>query len=147
MFDQVKLSEKLTHVQSLCIHEMIVRAFKHIIRSIIAASSNMGNLALLISEALNMMLGVSEIEEEDINISLVSRWLKTFLKKRYEWELTRSDYKEVRKNSILRGLCHKVGIELSPKDYNMNSPAPFRKSDIISLVPVHKVGFKIKILF
>ena len=32
-----------------------------------------------------------------------------------------------------------VGIELVPRDYDMNSPEPFEKEDIVSLVPVHKV--------
>jgi protein TIF31 len=75
----------------------------------------------------------------------------------------------LRKLSILRGLCHKVlvvsfdpwiifflhesfnwfqmllifqvGLELFPRDYDMESPKPFGKYDIISLVPVCKVGF------
>jgi len=32
-----------------------------------------------------------------------------------------------------------VGIELVPRDYDMNSPTPFHKTDIVSLIPVHKV--------
>jgi hypothetical protein len=32
-----------------------------------------------------------------------------------------------------------VGIELAPRDYEMETPNPFRKIDIISLVPVYKV--------
>jgi hypothetical protein len=32
-----------------------------------------------------------------------------------------------------------VGIELVPRDFDMDSPHPFRKSDVVSLVPVHKV--------
>lgn len=32
-----------------------------------------------------------------------------------------------------------MGIELVPRDYDVNSPNPFRKEDIVSLVPVHKV--------
>lgn len=32
-----------------------------------------------------------------------------------------------------------MGIELVPRDYDMDSPQPFRKIDIVSLVPVHKV--------
>ncbi|GJT43873.1 protein TSS [Tanacetum coccineum] len=35
----VKLSEELSHVQSMCINEMIVRAFKHILQAMIAAVS------------------------------------------------------------------------------------------------------------
>ena len=34
-----------------------------------------------------------------------------------------------------------VGLELVAKDYNMNSPNPFDKSDIISIVPVCKVVY------
>lgn len=32
-----------------------------------------------------------------------------------------------------------VGLELFPRDYDMESPKPFGKFDIISLVPVCKV--------
>jgi hypothetical protein len=32
-----------------------------------------------------------------------------------------------------------VGLELVTKDYNMDMPHPFRKSDIISVVPIYKV--------
>ncbi|GFY81519.1 tetratricopeptide repeat (TPR)-like superfamily protein [Actinidia rufa] len=109
----VKLSEKLSHVQSLCIHEMIVRAFKHVLQAVIAAVINTEETALAIAAALNLML--------DMN-----------------WDLSSLNYKDVRKFAILRGLCHKVGIELVPRDYDMNSPEPFEKEDIVSLVPVHK---------
>ncbi|CAA7408604.1 unnamed protein product [Spirodela intermedia] len=137
----VKLSEKLSHVQSLCIHEMIVRAFKHVIRSVIAAVPETGDLAPLIAVTLNMMLGIPDFGESNSNgkvHGIVWRWLETFLKKRYDWELTSSHYRDIRKFAILRGLCHKVGIELSPKDFDMDSANPFCKADILSLVPVHK---------
>lgn len=32
-----------------------------------------------------------------------------------------------------------VGLELVPRDYDFETPNPFRKSDIISMVPVYKV--------
>uniref|UniRef100_A0A2N9HYJ0 Clu domain-containing protein n=1 Tax=Fagus sylvatica TaxID=28930 RepID=A0A2N9HYJ0_FAGSY len=137
----VKLSEKLPHVQSLCIHEMIVRAFKHILQAVIAAVDNTEKLAVSITSALNMMLGVPENEESNksCNVhSLVWRWLQVFLTKRFDWGLSSLSYKDIRKFAILRGLCHKVGIELVPRDFDMDSPNPFRKSDIVSLVPVHK---------
>lgn len=108
---QVKLSEKLSHVQSLCIHEMIVRAFKHILQAVISAVVNPGKMAVSIAEALNLMLGVPENDELDkfCNVhSLVWRWLEIFLRKRYEWDLRSFDYKDVRKFAILRGLCQKV---------------------------------------
>uniref|UniRef100_A0A0D9WY61 Clu domain-containing protein n=1 Tax=Leersia perrieri TaxID=77586 RepID=A0A0D9WY61_9ORYZ len=137
----VKLSEKLSHVQSLCVHEMIVRAFKHIVRSAIAATSDMRQLALAIAAALNLLLGVPEpeVSTSSHNVRpLVWKWLVSFLKKRYKFELTEKHYHDVRKYALLRGLCHKVGIELAPRDFIMDSAFPFQKQDIISLVPVHK---------
>ncbi|KAI3741379.1 hypothetical protein L1987_59051 [Smallanthus sonchifolius] len=132
----VKLSEKLSHVQSLCIHEMIVRAFKHILQAVIAAVSKPEEMADAIAAALNLMLGVPE-SEQAVD-SLTRTWLDVFLKKRYDWDLSSFNYTELRKIAILRGLCHKVGVELVPRDFDMNTPNPFRKEDIISLVPVHK---------
>lgn len=137
----VKLSEKLSHVQSLCIHEMIVRAFKHILRAVISAVVDKEKMALSIAGALNLLLGVPENKESDKSCyvhPLVWKWLELFLKKRFDWDLNRLNYKDVRKFAILRGLCHKVGIELVPRDFDMDSPFPFQKSDIVSLVAVHK---------
>ncbi|KAJ0111836.1 hypothetical protein Patl1_00605 [Pistacia atlantica] len=137
----VKLSEKLSHVQSLCIHEMIVRAFKHILQAVVSAVGNTEKMAVSIAAALNLMLGVPENKElnKSRNVhSLVWRWLEVFLMKRYEWDLNSLNDKDVRKFAILRGLCHKVGIELVSRDFDMDSPSPFRKTDIVGLVPVHK---------
>ncbi|XP_027932639.1 protein TSS-like isoform X2 [Vigna unguiculata] len=136
----VKLSEKLSHVQSLCIHEMIVRAFKHILRAVIAVVDK-EKMAASITAALNLLLGVPEDRQSDKSCKihpLVWKWLEVFLKKRFDWDLSSLNYSNVRKFAILRGLCHKVGIELVPRDLDMNSSIPFQKSDIVSLVPVHK---------
>lgn len=111
--DQVKLSEKLSHVQSLCIHEMIVRAFKHILQAVIANTVNINEMAVVIASALNLMLGVSDSEQSDECSGidpLVWRWLEVFIKKRYEWDLSIKDFKNVRKFAILRGLSHKVVV-------------------------------------
>ncbi|KAJ8540072.1 hypothetical protein K7X08_026461 [Anisodus acutangulus] len=137
----VKLSEKLSHVQSLCIHEMIIRAFKHILQAVIASVVEIEDLATLIAATLNMMLEFPETDElnEPHGVDpFVWRWLELLLKNRYEWETSSLNYKDVRKLTVLRGLCHKVGIELVPRDYDMNSPNHFRNEDIVSQVPVHK---------
>ncbi|KAL1536010.1 protein REDUCED CHLOROPLAST COVERAGE 1-like [Salvia divinorum] len=137
----VKLSEKLSHVQSLCIHEMIVRAFKHILHAVISAVQKPEKMAAAIAAALNLMLGVPENVQPDqpsgVN-SIVWNWLEVFLMKRYEWNIKNLNYEDIRKFAILRGLCHKVGIELVPRDFDMESARPFQKEDIVSLVPVHK---------
>ncbi|XP_030488790.2 protein REDUCED CHLOROPLAST COVERAGE 1 [Cannabis sativa] len=137
----VKLSEKLSHVQSLCIHEMIVRAFKHILQAVISAVEDNEKMAVSIAATLNLMLGIPGKDEFDKSChvhSLVWRWLEVFLRKRYDWDLSSFNYKDLRKFAILRGLCHKVGIEVVPRDFDMDSPNPFGKSDVVSLVPVHK---------
>ena len=111
LFDQVKLSEKLSHVQSLCIHEMIVRAFKHILQAVIAAVSKPEEMAAAIAAALNLLLGVPESEQAKQSSAvdhLTRTWLEVFLKKRYDWDLASFNYTELRKIAILRGLCHKV---------------------------------------
>ncbi|KAH9620821.1 hypothetical protein KSS87_015128 [Heliosperma pusillum] len=136
----VKLSEKLSHVQSLCIHEMIVRAYKHILQAVIA-SVGTDDVAVTIAAALNLMLGVPETCDSDKSYkihSLVWRWLQLFLSKRYDWDIGGFSFKDLRKFAILRGLSQKVGLELVPRDYDMNSTAPFQRTDVVSLIPVHK---------
>lgn len=90
---------------------MVVRAFKHILQAVIAAVVDKEKLAVSIAGALNVLLGVPEHEELHKSCNthpLVWKWLEVFLKKRYDWVLSSSNYKDVRKFAILRGLCHKV---------------------------------------
>ena len=97
-------------MQSLCIHEMIVRAFKHILQAVIAVVDK-EKLATSIAGALNLMLGVPENKESDKSCKihpLVWKWLDVFLKKRFDWDLSSFNYNDLRKYAILRGLCHKV---------------------------------------
>ncbi|KAI4303417.1 hypothetical protein MLD38_039051 [Melastoma candidum] len=137
----VKLSEKLSHVQSLCIHEMIVRAFKHVLLAVISSVSDVQKMALSVVATLNLMLGVHQSGDKGKNNTLhplIWRWLKVFLLKRYDWDISSFNCKDLRKFAILRGLCQKVGIELAPRDYDMESTHPFCGADVISLIPVHK---------
>ncbi|CAK9212247.1 unnamed protein product [Sphagnum troendelagicum] len=130
-----ELAEKLPHVESLCIHEMVVRAYKHVLRAVVAASKATADLPVNIAAALNVMLGTSP----DGDASLIWRWVDTFVSNRFGWKLIgKVSQTELRKYSILRGLCHKVGIEVAPRDYGLDTPTPFKKMDVISMVPVHK---------
>lgn len=105
------MSVKLTHIQSLCIHEMVVRAFKHLLRAVIAALVDIRQMAITIAASLNLMLGVSKTGKSDsahCMDGLVWQWLEAFLLKRYGWQLKVSHYQDIRKFVILRGLCQKV---------------------------------------
>ncbi|KAK7281559.1 hypothetical protein RIF29_09661 [Crotalaria pallida] len=138
----VELADKLPHVQSLCIHEMIVRAYKHILKAVIASVDNVSELSSSIASCLNILLGTPSLEINDADISscdeLKWKWVEIFLQKRFGWKWKYESGQEFRKFAILRGLCHKVGLELVPKDYDMDTASPFRNSDIISMVPIYK---------
>ncbi|XP_027344762.1 protein TSS isoform X2 [Abrus precatorius] len=137
----VKLAENLPHIQSLCIHEMITRAFKHLLKAVIASDDDVADLSAVIASTLNFLLGGCRTEDTDQSLgddhNLKIQWLRLFLSKRFGWTLN-DEFQHLRKLSILRGLCHKVGLELFPRDYDMESHNPFGKYDIISLVPVCK---------
>ncbi|KAJ0031429.1 hypothetical protein Pint_14324 [Pistacia integerrima] len=138
----VELADKLPHVQSLCIHEMVVRAYKHILQAVVAAVDNVADLAASIASCLNILLGTPSTENADADITnddmLKWKWVETFLLKRFGWCWKNESCQDLRKFAILRGLSHKVGLELVPRDYDMDTAYPFRKSDIISMVPVYK---------
>ncbi|KAL3840684.1 hypothetical protein ACJIZ3_025275 [Penstemon smallii] len=138
----VELADKLPHVQSLCIHEMVVRAYKHILQAVVAAVDDIANMASSVASCLNVLLGTPPTENGDTDASnddeLKWKWVEKFLLKRFGWQWKNEIRNELRKFAILRGLCHKVGLELVPRDYDMDSPFPFKKSDIISMVPVYK---------
>ncbi|CAM8979824.1 unnamed protein product [Rhodiola kirilowii] len=139
----VELAEKLPHVQSLCIHEMVIRAYKHMLQAVVAAVDNVADFAGVVASCLNILLGtppanadVDTYSVEDNNLKWI--WVETFLLKRFGWMWQSENSSELRKCAILRGLCHKVGLELVPRDYDMDTAFPFTKLDIISMVPVYK---------
>ncbi|KAI3524274.1 hypothetical protein L1887_02927 [Cichorium endivia] len=126
----VELADKLPHVQSLCIHEMIVRAYKHILQAVISAVENITDLPGTIASCLNLLLGNND--------DLKWKWIECFLSKRFSWQWKNEYTTNLHKFSMLRGLCHKVGLEVVPRDYDMDSESPFTKTDIISMVPIYK---------
>ncbi|XP_042505801.1 protein TSS-like [Macadamia integrifolia] len=138
----VDLADKLPHIQSLCIHEMVVRAYKRILQAVVAAVEDVGDLAGFIASCLNILLGPPSTESISADISnddiLKCKWVETYLLKRFGWRWRDERCQDLKKYAILRGLCHKVGLELVPRDYDMDTPSPFRKSDIISMLPVYK---------
>ncbi|XP_043695697.1 protein TSS-like isoform X3 [Telopea speciosissima] len=147
----VELADKLSHIQSLCIQEMVVRAYKRILQAVIAAIGDVGDLAGSIASCLNILLGTpsagsisADISNDDI---LKWKWVETFLLKRFGWRWRNERCQDLKKYAILRGLCHKVGLELVPRDYDMDTPSPFRKSDIISMLPVYKVIYMISLCY
>lgn len=108
LLKQVALAAKLPHIQSLCIHEMVTRAFKHLLQAVIASVQSMDSMSTSISTTLNFLLGSSQSKNDDVqDQALKLTWLRVFLNKKFGWEL-KDEFRHLRKLSILRGLCHKV---------------------------------------
>uniref|UniRef100_A0A803LMY9 Clu domain-containing protein n=1 Tax=Chenopodium quinoa TaxID=63459 RepID=A0A803LMY9_CHEQI len=137
----VELAEKLPHIQSLCVHEMVTRAFKYVVKASVASVDDVSQIPAAIATSLNVLFGSTSTNNSDNadfeEYELKVRWLRAFLLSRFGWKLN-DEFPHLRKLSILRGLCHKVGFELVPRDYDVDAPHPFRKEDIISMVPVCK---------
>lgn len=104
LFYQVELADKLPHVQSLCIHEMVVRSYKHILQAVVAAVDNISDLAGSIASCLNLLLGTHVANDDDLKW----KWVECFLSKRFAYQWKNKSRTDLRKFSILRGLCHKV---------------------------------------
>lgn len=99
-------------MQSLCIHEMIVRAYKHILQAVVTSVDDVADLAASIASCLNILLGTPSTENEDADVinddKLKWKWVETFLLKRFGWLWKHESCQDLRKFAILRGLSHKV---------------------------------------
>lgn len=97
-------------MQSLCIHEMVVRAYKHILQAVLAAVDDVSNMASSIASCLNLLLGTPQSSDADLNNDdeLKWKWVETFLLKRFGCKWKNEARDDIRKFAILRGLCHKV---------------------------------------
>jgi protein TIF31 len=91
---------------------MVVRAFKHILRAVIAAVDDINNMADSVASSLNILLGPFPAENNDGMCGedhyLRKRWLEVFILKRFGWTWKEEYCTDLRKYAILRGLCHKV---------------------------------------
>lgn len=90
---------------------MVIRAFKHILRAVIASVDSLSDLPAAIAASLNFLLGHHGIKDTDQTLNddhaLKLQWLEKFLSRRFGWTM-KDEFPHLRKFSILRGLCHKV---------------------------------------
>ncbi|XVE76684.1 hypothetical protein DITRI_Ditri13aG0001300 [Diplodiscus trichospermus] len=75
-----------------------------------------------------------------MNVSSEALWsdLQKFAKLKYQFELPEDARLRVKKASVLRNLCQKVGITIAACKYDFNTATPFQTSDILNLQPVVK---------
>ncbi|XAR63419.1 hypothetical protein NMG60_11023342 [Bertholletia excelsa] len=75
-----------------------------------------------------------------LNTSSDSLWadIQEFAKIKYQFELPEDARSRVKKISVIRNLCQKVGITIAARKYDLDAVAPFQISDILNLQPVVK---------
>ncbi|KAL6974080.1 hypothetical protein U1Q18_028262 [Sarracenia purpurea var. burkii] len=74
------------------------------------------------------------------NIMSDSLWsdIFEFAKIKYQYELPEDARSRVKKISVVRNLCQKVGITIAARKYDLDAVAPFQTSDFLDLQPVVK---------
>ncbi|XP_019425362.1 PREDICTED: clustered mitochondria protein-like isoform X3 [Lupinus angustifolius] len=74
------------------------------------------------------------------NMSSEALWsdIQEFASIKYEFELPEDARSRVKKVSVLRNFCQKVGIIIAARKYDLNSTVPFQTSDVLDLCPVVK---------
>ncbi|KAL9404830.1 hypothetical protein Peur_001802 [Populus x canadensis] len=75
-----------------------------------------------------------------MNVSSETLWsdLQELAKLKYEFELPEDARLQVKKVSVIRNLCQKVGITIAARKYDLHTAMPFQMSDILNLQPVVK---------
>lgn len=90
---------------------MITRAFKQVVKAVVASVEKIEDLPVVIASTLNFLLGSCEVDvnapsaNDDYLLKLT--WLRKFLAAKFDWKL-KDEFQHLRKLSVLRGLCYKV---------------------------------------
>ncbi|KAF7824516.1 clustered mitochondria protein [Senna tora] len=81
-----------------------------------------------------------KIQPSNMNMSSEALWsdIQEFAMVKYKFVLPEDAKSQVKKISVLRNLCQKVGITIAARKYDFNSTAPFQISDVLDLRPVVK---------
>ncbi|CAM8964845.1 unnamed protein product [Rhodiola kirilowii] len=75
-----------------------------------------------------------------VNISSDSLWLdiSEFAKNKYQFDIPAHARSGVRKPSVIRNFCQKVGITVAARKYDLEAETPFQTTDVLDLQPVVK---------
>ncbi|CAA0808886.1 Clustered mitochondria protein [Striga hermonthica] len=81
-------------------------------------------------------------KKESVYLSFTtdSLWsdIQEFAKLKYQFELPEDARQGVKKISVIRNLCQKIGIAIASRHYDFDALAPFGVSDILNIQPVVK---------
>ncbi|KAK8914116.1 Clustered mitochondria protein [Platanthera zijinensis] len=81
-----------------------------------------------------------KLQSPQIHLNSEELWsfIQEFAKLKYQFELPDDARLRVKKISVIRNLCQKVGISIAARKYDLDAASPFQTSDILNLVPVVK---------
>ncbi|KAG4947736.1 hypothetical protein JHK87_043743 [Glycine soja] len=131
-------TKHLPHLWDLCNSEIVVRSAKHIIKEH-AGQRSPGKH----SKGLARWKGRASLRKTQplyASISSEALWLdiQEFAMVKYKFELPADARSRVKKISLIRNLCLKVGITVAARKYDLSSATPFQTSDVLDLRPVVK---------
>ncbi|KAG0502538.1 hypothetical protein HPP92_002610 [Vanilla planifolia] len=132
------LTKHLPHILDLCSSEIIVRTAKHILKDQVyhrfPQKYGKGHIRWNHSGCLRKV--------QSPQAHLNSEWLwysiQEFAKAKYKYELPEDASLRVKKISVIRNLCQKVGITIAARKYDLDAASPFQNLDILNLQPVVK---------
>lgn len=131
-----QLEERATFIKDLCLHEMVIRAAKHVLRDWLRMAP-VHESSTVIAHFFNCLLGGLESiattapsEESVYTITAHDLWARVIkdVHRRFGYDLNMDEFRTtIRKSAVLRALCIAVGIQLVPRDYFGATAAPTAK--------------------
>ncbi|KAL4198222.1 hypothetical protein AMTRI_Chr03g139130 [Amborella trichopoda] len=86
--------------------------------------------------------GASSRKTQSVYMSITSELLwsniQEFAKMKYQFSLPEDTKLRIKKVSVIRNLCQKVGVAIAARKYDLDAAVPFHSSDILNLQPVVK---------
>ncbi|KAL4562037.1 hypothetical protein LXL04_034226 [Taraxacum kok-saghyz] len=85
-------------------------------------------------------VGSNKKQASCMSLSSETLWadILEFAKLKYQFELPNDARSRVKKISVIRNLCLKVGVTIAAKKYDLITATPFQTADILNLQPVVK---------
>ncbi|KAE8702807.1 Clustered mitochondria protein [Hibiscus syriacus] len=158
-------TKHLPRLWDLCSNEIVVRSAKHILKDVLRGTED-HDLGLAIAHFFSCFFGSSLSVAAKLTCSSMSknqkkeqashqssgktskghsspRWkgkpsARKNISSYMNFELPEDARSRVKKISVLRNLCQKVGINITASKYDFNAATPFHTSDILNLQPVVK---------
>ncbi|KAJ8640877.1 hypothetical protein MRB53_017571 [Persea americana] len=141
------MTKHFLHIWDLCVTEIVVRSAKHILKDVLRDTQD-HDLGPAVSHFFNCFLGqiilvgtkgsANNMQMRDNKKDQASLISQCTCILPLMFELPEDVRSQVRKVSVIRNLCQKVGIAIAARKYDLDAAVPLQSSDILNLQPVVK---------